>query len=209
MNDSASFLGQDSDSDAFSRNVKFSLLGVSPYYEASFAPFSDQTLADDWQEWCSSVFAKILGPSIRDAVILGQSMQIREIADIDRSLTNQLGDELSQILTAAGKPFTEGKENMRGHREWSKYTALIEAANAPGHLPIVFALHSVLFRMPLAAALQTYCWLEWKAGHRMVDRTVSAGYPEDPSPLFLIAKDSIAEVLQPDSDDQSPTLKAI
>lgn len=200
---------QDSEGKTFATNVRVSMLGVSPIYGASFSPFSDQTLGDDWEEWCHFTFKLTLGPAIRDTIKLGESMQIQEITAIDHRLTEELGEELSQVLIEAGLPFRQGKENMRGHREWSKYMAAIEASAAPGHLPIVFALHSVLFRMPLASALQSYCWLEWKAGHRALEQQHSAGHPEAPPALFLIAKETISKVLKPESEEGFPQLKAI
>lgn len=195
------------EAEEFARAVKVSLLGVSPTGKGSFRP-SEDSIGDDWAEWCEKLFAQGIGPIFRDVYHLGSHLKLREVVILDEVLATHLGD-LAPDLIEASHPFMEGKENMRGHREWRKYVLKIQAGEAPGHLPVIFALHSVLFRMPLACALQAYAWLEWKMGHRTVNRTRQAGIPEDPPALFLEVKEPIIRILSPEIEENDLSLRVV
>lgn len=209
MNDFESLSHVDSDhSEVFSRSVRISLLGTGLQRPSSFLPDSLDALPNQWAEWCNSPFETILGPALREAINLGQSMQLRELVVIDEALKKSLADA-SKASIRASKPFIQSKENMRGHREWSKYIDKIDQGQAPGHLPIVFGLHAVLFKIPLAIALQTYAWAEWKAGHWAIEQSRLAGHPESPSPLFMIVTEPISRILAPSSETDVPELRAI
>lgn len=212
--DSSSWSQTDYDErEEFARNVKVSLLGVTPSTICgSFIPRGKSTVSSDWEDWCEGIFETIIGPSFTQAFQLGQRMQLREIVAFDRELVDSLGDKVSASLINAARPFMEGKEEMRGNREWIKYVEKVRADEAPGHLPILFALHSILFRMPMASALQSYAWFEWKMGHASIDISRSAGIPEAPPQEFLRVRQSIDQVLcsGENSDcDGRPKLKVI
>lgn len=195
------------ESEEFARAVKVSLLGVTPAGKGSFRP-SGGRIGDDWAEWCENLFSDGIGPIFRDAYHLGSQLKLREVVILDEVLATHLG-VLSPDLIDAARPFMEGKENMRGHREWRKYTLKIQAGEAPGHLPVVFALHSVLFRMPLACALQAYAWLEWKMGHRAIEQLRQAGIPEDPPGIFLEVKNPIIRILSPEVKEEGLNLRVV
>lgn len=178
----------------FAWSVRVALLGVSPNGLSSFQP-SSRTLGDDWAGWLEGLFAPVLGPTIRETHLMGQEFLLREIAAIDRGLVSQLSPPCSSALMGASLPFVEGKEHMRGHREWSRYVAKLDSGEAPGHLPVIFALHSLLFRLPLTSALLAYAWLEWKSGHRSAGLAAQSGNPEFPPDLFLLIQDWIAPVI--------------
>lgn len=194
----------------FARAVKISLLGVTPIAgAASFKP-RKSSVDEDWADWCDSTFERITGPVFHDTYNLAAELKLREIAAIDQKLTVQLG-ETSPGLIAASRPFIEGKEQMRGHREWRKYVLKLESGDAPGHLPVMFALHSAMFRLPLTLALQSYAWLEWKTGHHAIDKSRSAGYPDEPPPLFLEVKPHISRIINPprEEDDLESGLRVV
>lgn len=195
------------EAEEFARAVKVSLLGVTPTGKGSFRPAIDR-IGDDWAEWCDQRFAVGIGPIFRDVYHLGSQLKLREVVILDEVLATHLG-VLSPDLIEASQPFMEGKENMRGHREWRKYVLKIQAGEAPGHLPVIFALHSVLFRMPLACALQAYAWLEWKMGHRGIERTRQAGFPEDPPGVFLEVKEPISRILSPRIEENDLNLRVV
>ena len=152
----------------------------------------------------------MIGPIFRDTFHLGTNLQLREIVELDEALGANLGENSANLI-AASQPFIEGKGEMRGHREWRKYILKMEADEAPGHLPVIFALHSVLFRLPLVCAMQSYAWLEWKLGHYLVEQSSLAGYPEEPPPLFLEVKPEIARILtqKPIEDEGNPGLRVV
>ncbi|MDF1816911.1 MAG: hypothetical protein P1V20_32220 [Verrucomicrobiales bacterium] len=196
------------ESEEFALSVRLSLLGVSPSGPASFHP-GVATLASDWRAWCDVVFREAVGPVFRETVELAPGLKLREIAVIDKALGTQIGESSARLIEAS-RPFIEGKDQMRGHREWSKYIRKIESGEAPGHLPVVFALHSVLFRLPLASSLQAYAWFEWKSGHNAIGKMALAGVPEDPPALFLEVKAHISQILNPPAPDESePGLRVV
>jgi hypothetical protein len=190
-----------SEKEEFARSVRISLLGVSPSGLGSFCPKA-ATLEGDWQEWCQNIFGQTIGPIFRDTYHLATELKLREIADLDVVLGEKLG-HISPALIAAAHPFVGGKENMRGHCEWRKYRLKIDSGAAPGHLPVVFALHSVLFRLPLTCALQAYAWLEWKTGLITIGKYSQAGIPEDPPAQFLEVKNQIVRIIHSESTDGS------
>jgi len=183
----------------FARSVRISLLGVTPCTGVSFRP-TQSTLNDDWRNWCEKVFCTIIGPVFRETCQLAAELKLREIVELDLMLGQNLGGVSAGLIKAA-RPFIEGKENMRGHREWRKYMLKIDSGEAPGHLPVVFALHSVLFRLPLTCALQAYAWLEWKAGHLAIGKYWQAGCAEEPPDQFLEVKKQIVRIIHPESSD--------
>ena len=180
----------------FARSVRVSLLGVTPTGEASFRP-SGEALVSDWENWSKTIFASTIGPFFRDAFELGTEFRLKELALLDVTLGKEI-PELSGDLIAASLPFIEGKEKMRGNRDWAKYIRKIESGKAPGHLPVVFALHSVLYRLPLAGALTAYAWFEWTRGHESIGKASLAGDPDSPPSSFLTVKLYIAEIIRPD-----------
>lgn len=188
----------------FARSVKVSLLGVSPRGVASFQPGSE-TIAEDWAIWRRLPFAEGIGPVLEQTYRLASALKLREVAELDHFLGEKLGAELSRSLIDAAKPFIEGKDQMRGNREWRKYCLKLENGEAPGHLPVMFALHAVMFRLPLACALQAYAWFEWKTGHLAIGKSSQAGYAEEPPVLFLDVKQEIAQIINPGPSDEDET----
>ena len=180
----------------FARSVRVSLLGVTPAGVASFRPDED-SLVSDWETWAATIFANTIGPSFRDAFELGCEFRLRELALLDVALGKEIPD-LSDDLAAASRPFIEGKEQMKGHSDWGKYVRKIESGKAPGHLPVVFALHSVLYRLPLASALAAYAWFEWMRGHESIGMLALAGEPESPPQCFLTIKPHISAIIRSD-----------
>ena len=180
----------------FARSVRVSLLGVTPEGMASFRP-SPESLIGDWETWSETIFASTIGPFFRDSFELGSEFHLQELALLDATLGKEI-PELSSDLMAASLPFIEGKTKIKGHPELGKYTRKIESGKAPGHLPVIFALHSVLYRLPLAGALFAYAWFEWMRGHELIGKSSLAGTPESPPNSFLIVKPHIAELLRPD-----------
>ncbi len=182
------------DREEFSRFISISLLGVTPEGPASFVPRTRSTLSDDWLTWCEETFRRVIGPDFCSAYDLGHHLKFREVAAIDFRMARSL-PALSPCLVRASRPFVQGKHEMRGNPEWERYTRKMASGEAPGHLPVVFALHAVLYKLPLTSALLAYAWLEWKMGNRVVGQSVESARVSGPSPLFLEAKKQIPALI--------------
>ena len=193
----------------FSRSVSIALLGVTPEGSASFVPKTETSLPSDWVSWCEDIFYEIIGPAFCATYEFGSQLKFREVAAIDEKLGLQL-PAFSRNLIENSRPFIEGKEEMRGHPEWVRYVRKLESGKAPGHLPIVFAIHSILYRLPLATSLLAYAWLEWKSGYRALGLESKAGDSDDPPPVFLEAKKQIPLFINGRSGGgNAPGLRAI
>ena len=143
---------------AFARFV--SLLGVTPKNPGTFFPGETVSLPVAWQSWSDSYFSPVIAPAFVATFQEGMASRTDEIVEIDRNLGKSFPDEMLGRSRLAGEPFFEGKEEMRANRAWTRYSSAVAEGNAPGNLPIVFALQSALFQLPLPSALGAYAWFE-------------------------------------------------
>ena len=143
---------------AFARFV--SLLGIAPRAPGTFFPAEAASLAVAWEAWSDSYFSPIIAPAFVAAFREGMASRADELGDIDQDLQACLPDEMLVRSKVAGEPFFEGKEEMRANRVWTRYSSAVTEGRAPGNLPIVFALQSALFQLPLPSALGAYAWYE-------------------------------------------------
>ena len=186
--------GKYDEAEEFARSVRLSLIGVTPRGAATFRPAAD-SISLDWDTWSSTTFSQYIGPLFCEAYQLGLRFQLREIARLDAELPGMLCPEICGDLVAGAVPFVEGKDEMRCHPEWKKYQKLIKTGRAPGHLPIVFALHSVLYHLPQSCALAAYAWYEWVRGNCWAGCGDGAGKPESPPAPFMRIRPQIARLV--------------
>ncbi len=209
MDGAAFWSRQEEGEEEFALAVRLSMLGVSPVGLGTFELDCYDSLYERWQLWRRGILLEVVGPAFCQAYELASRLHMREVVAHDESIGLTLGEPMSERLRDASIPFVEGKNEMRGHREWQKYTGMMAAGEAPGHLPIVFALHAELFTMPLASALQAYCWYEWKMAHRHIDMPDHAGYSYEPPEMFLGVRDDIAQVLTAGESEGQADLRVV
>lgn len=146
---------------AFARFV--SLLGITPNSAGTFCPDKGASLESAWTDWAERYFSPVLAPAFVSAFRYGMESKSEEIAETDRDLVAQLPDDLAVRSREAGIPFFEGKDEMKANRVWTRYADAVEKGNSPGNLPVVFALQSALFQLPLSSALGSYAWFEFRS----------------------------------------------
>lgn len=143
-----------------------SRLGVVPSSPGTFLPGAPASLATAWREWVDSLLLPLLASPFAAAHRLAGGIRPTEIALIDRDLDGRLPLPLRTRSLSAAKAFFEGKNGMSGHREWSRYAAMVEQGGSPGHLPVVFAVQTALYHLPLATSLAAYAWFELESALR-------------------------------------------
>lgn len=145
----------------FSRFV--SLLGVEPGPAATFRPEPLESLEDSWARWIEDWFVPHLAPAFVETFHCGSAARAGEIQAIDSLLDGALSESMRSASLEAARAFLQGKEEMRGNREWIRFAERVESGETPGHLPVVFALQSALYHLPLTPALSSYAWFEFRS----------------------------------------------
>ncbi|MEC8826010.1 MAG: urease accessory UreF family protein [Verrucomicrobiota bacterium] len=140
------------------------LLGVTPGSAATFLFDNRGDLPGAWQIWQDQCLEPHLGPNFVEAYECGSQFRIDEVQAIDCLLDVKLTDQVRERSIAAGKPFLEGKEEMKGNKDWVKYNERVGKGHSPGHISVIFALQSALYHLPLASALSAYIWFEFQSG---------------------------------------------
>lgn len=141
-----------------------SLLGVTPEVAATFLFDNRGDLPRAWQLWQNKWLAPHLAPNFVEAYECGSQFRINEVQAVDSLLDVNLTEQLRERSIAAGKPFLEGKDEMKGNKDWIKYVDRVEKGQSPGHVSVIFALQSALYHLPLASALSAYIWFEFQSG---------------------------------------------
>jgi urease accessory protein UreF len=141
-----------------------SRLGVDSSSPGLFLPESSGSLRSEWHDWVTATLVPVLVPCFAAVHRLAGGIRPAEIARLDRELDGQLPPLPRSRSLAAARAFLEGKSGMGGHREWSRYANLVTEGSAPGHLPVVFAVQTALFHLPLASSLAAYAWFELESG---------------------------------------------
>lgn len=141
-----------------------SRLGVDSCSPGLFLTGGSRSLALDWQDWVTNSLVPVLSPCFAAVHRLAGGIRPAEIAKLDRELDERLPPLPRSRSLEAAKAFLEGKSGMGGHREWSRYADLVAKGSTPGHLPVVFAVQTALFHLPLASSLAAYAWFELESG---------------------------------------------
>lgn len=141
-----------------------SRLGVSISAPAIFAWDGSGDLATAWDAWLANPFRTLLAPAFVRGHRLAGEGRIVELIAVDHDLDRELPQDLRAHSRQAASCFLDGKEGMRANREWSRFAAKVEAGETPGHLPVLFALHTSLYHLPLLPALAAYAWFELESG---------------------------------------------
>ncbi|MDF1826363.1 MAG: urease accessory UreF family protein [Verrucomicrobiales bacterium] len=139
------------------------LLGIAPETRATFSLQEESRLAPAWDLWQENWFSPALVPAFAGCYHAASRLKIDDIQRIDETLDAKLNDSIRERSINAGKAFLDGKSEMKGHREWIRFTERIAAGKCPGHLPVLFALQCQLFHLPLAPSLTTYARFEFQS----------------------------------------------
>ncbi|MDF1862953.1 MAG: hypothetical protein P1U87_22240 [Verrucomicrobiales bacterium] len=153
------------DEEGFALSRFISVLGIEPVYPGTFFPGKDALLAQAWKSWTESTFLPLIVPAFIEALQNGLASRVEEICGKDRELSQNLPEDMAVRSQKAAQTFLEGKSEMKGNREWVRYAEAVESGTTPGNLPVVFALQSALFHLPLASALSAYAWFEFQSRH--------------------------------------------
>lgn len=157
------YLADPGDEGEFSFARFVSLLGITPGQAGTFSPGTSVPLSRAWDSWSTTIFAPVVAPAFVEVYRHAIAARVEEICEIDRQLEGRLTDRTAARSHAAASSFFEGKDEMQANREWVRYVRAVVEKRSPGNLPIVFALQSALYRLPLAQALTAYAWFEFRS----------------------------------------------
>ncbi|MEM6915010.1 MAG: urease accessory UreF family protein [Verrucomicrobiota bacterium] len=157
------YLAAEEDAEGFDLSRFISLLGIEPVCGGSFRPDSGAPLGPAWEIWQTELFLPVLAPAFVTAFQAASAHRIQEIVTCDQSLDQTLSGKIPEWSRLAGEPFLQGKQEMRGHREWARFAEQVESGNSPGHLCVLFALQSALYHLALPAALSAYAFYEFQS----------------------------------------------
>ena len=129
----------------------------------SFAPAAEAHFAGVWSIWIEQVFGAHLLDAMVAVMSLARADHSRDLLAVDARLAAQLPPEAVLRLRRAGHDMLRGMDGLRGSRPAQKLAAAAERGETPGLFPIVFALQSAIYNVPLRAALIAYGRLEWRA----------------------------------------------
>ena len=146
------------------RAIEIALLGVSIETPATFAPDLRGNLGSAWQLWIETHFVPVFAPTFADVHRLAGEGKWNEIVKIDGELDGRLSSAMRQRSLSAARQFLEGKSEMRSHREWIRLVEKIESGETPGHVLVVAALQTAMYRLALIPALTSYAWFEFQSG---------------------------------------------
>ncbi|HEY8903617.1 MAG TPA: urease accessory UreF family protein [Chthoniobacterales bacterium] len=114
--------------------------------------------------WRSAVFAPILLPALRAALHHGRSGELRELAALDRRLSEELSPQACEGSLRAGRNLAERGCDLRGDRTLPRIAEAIRSEAMPGHLAIVFAARCAVFSLADRVAAGAYLFQEISAG---------------------------------------------
>ncbi|MDD5199638.1 MAG: hypothetical protein PHC88_07515 [Terrimicrobiaceae bacterium] len=114
--------------------------------------------------WRDDVFAPILLPALRGALGHARRCEVRELAALDRRLSEQLGDGLRTASIRAGRRLALHGSDLRGDRLLPRLAENLRTDTASGHLAIVFAARCGAFSLPDTIAVGAYIFQEMCAG---------------------------------------------
>ncbi len=114
--------------------------------------------------WHDTLFRPRLFPALRAALAHARRGEARELADLDRQLSADLGPSHFPSSTRAGQRLAALGTDLRGERLLQRLAAQVHAGTTPGHLAIIFAARCGAFSLPDRTAIGAYLFQELCAG---------------------------------------------
>ena len=142
------------------RGIEITFLGVE-IHDFQEGTFSGPPELKAWSNWIEIWFEPVILPAFREIYEAAAAMKHREIADLDRGLSQLFTAEMTGHSTDAAQAFRGSKAEVRHMDPWVRFEKKLEAGETPGHLPTLFALQSALFNVPINSALISYGLAEW------------------------------------------------
>lgn len=191
-----------------------SRLGVEIRTPCTFRCDGGDDFAAAWERWLETCFSPHLAPVFVGVRRLAGELRIEGIVELDRRLDGVLGAPLRASSLAAARAFLEGKAEMRANPEWRRFAEAVAEGRSPGHAPVLFALQTALYHLPLASALAAYLWFELESGlPRTPDWRARAGGGAAALNLFSAAQPQLRLAMAAHrgefADDGAPRLRAI
>ena len=138
-------------------NPEFALCGPVTFRAA--ADFSN--LAAGWR---ASIFESVLLPALRASLAHAHRGELRELAALDRRLSEQLPPHACAGSLAAGQRLAHLGADLQGDRLLPRLAANVRDKVSPGHLAVVFAARCAAFSLPDRTAIGAYLFQEMCAG---------------------------------------------
>ena len=129
----------------------------------SFAPAADAHFAGVWAHWVDHIFRPHLLDAMVAVMSLARADHTRDLLVEDARVASVLPPETIIRLRRAGHAMLSRMEGLRGSRPALKLGAAADRGETPGLFPIVFALQSAIYNLPMRVALVAYARLEWRA----------------------------------------------
>ncbi|MDF1659815.1 MAG: hypothetical protein P1U58_19535 [Verrucomicrobiales bacterium] len=152
-----------SDAEGINLSRFISLLGIAPTTSATFSPNPGAPLESAWKTWQETRFVPHYAPAFIRTFGAAMKLRIETIVSADLALDSELPEAARKKSLSAGRPFLEGKTEMKGHREWIRFAERVEKNQSPGHLCVLFALQSALYHLPLSSALEAFVSFEFQS----------------------------------------------
>lgn len=114
--------------------------------------------------WRETIFVPALLPALRAASAHAGRGQVRELAALDRELSEKLPAAVRADSRRAGQRLALHGSELRGDRLLPRLAESIRTGAMPGHFAIVFAARSAAFSLPTRAAIGAYLFQEMCAG---------------------------------------------
>ncbi len=119
-------------------------------------PKRDSPIDAEWQAWFENIFAPTICPAFTLAYEAASRSRYHAIPTINGELEKSLPADQAQRAGTSGH-IAWREIALPQRRKWEAEMAKMEA---PPLLPIVFAIHTALFHLPIVQSLQGYAWLE-------------------------------------------------
>lgn len=138
-------------------NPEFALCGPVTFRAA--ADFSN--LAASWR---SAIFEPVLLPALRASLAHAHRGELRELAALDRRISEQLPPHACAGSLAAGQRLARLGADLPGDRLLPRLAANVRDEVSPGHLAVVFTARCAAFSLPDRTAIGAYLFQEMCAG---------------------------------------------
>ena len=136
--------------------------GWSGLRRATFAP--DHRSSPAWLHWKEKVFVPVLLPRAEEAQAACAAGDSRALAACDSAIDCALPSDLREASRVAGAALMDGYSAPKSEKFWTRYRALRNSGEVPGHLAVVCALRATAFHLSPAAMVSSYIFLEAKGG---------------------------------------------
>jgi hypothetical protein len=128
----------------------------------TFVP--DRRFSPSWLQWKEKVFAPVLLLGMEGAQFASAAGDCRALAMCDNAIDAALSPDLRDASRIAGSALMNEYSAPKSEKLWTRYRALLNSGEIPGHLAIVCALRAVAFHLSPAAMVSAYVFLEARAG---------------------------------------------